>query len=303
MAFTFATLAQLKQDFYDIVGEQSNSTVYPSSDTGGTYVELLANRVQDTILRENKWWFLKTKSLVKTALNTTLNGDVATTDTTIDLTDATGYPSSGGIWVNGDIINYTGVSTNQLTGVTGIGVAHTDSEDVEIMYDFPSNFSHAPRVIVLGVGEKPIRYIQVEELDDHVSSADDHNFDFGGENLRWSKTTDADGNEFIRLKNPTSIKTMIFHYYKVAAEMTSSVDSTMPDPFARKIIPFFMADLGMKERGDNPDGLADDILVEAERELNKMKAYNTKRMQTLRPKVFNMYRSGNARQLRRIIIN
>jgi hypothetical protein len=64
-----------------------------------------------------------------------------------------------------------------------------------------------------------------------------------------------------------------------------------------------MADLAMKERGDNPNGLANEILAEAERELNKMKAYNSKRLQTFRPKVFNMYRSGNGRITRPLIIN
>ena len=298
-----ATLAQLKQDFYDIVNDTANSTVYPSSDTGGTYVELLANRAEDTILRENKWWFLKTKSLFKTALNTTLDGAVATTDVTIDLEDTTGYPAAGAIYVNGDIISYTSIIANQLQGVTGIDITHDDGEKAEVMYAFPSDFSHAPRMIVTASGEKPIRYIQVDELDDYVSSADDHNFDFGGEQYRWSKTTDKNGSEFIRLQNPNSIKTGVFHYYKAATTMTDSVDSTIPDPFARKILPFFMANSAMKERGDNPDGLADDIMADAVSELNKMKAYNTKRLQTLRPKVFNMYRSGNGRVVRPIIIN
>lgn len=299
LTLSSVTLLQIKQDFYDMVGEPTDSTVYPQS-----YVDLLANRTQDTICRENKWWFLKTKFLFKSVSNTTLDGDVAVTDITIDLTDTTGYPTAGAIWVNEDIITYTGITGNQLTGVDNIDVTHTDGEDAELLYDIPSDFSQAPRVIVTGIGEKPLRYIQVNELDYNVSSADDHNFDFGGENLKWSFVTDADGNEYLRLKQPSSPKNVAYHFSREASNMSSdSSTTTIPDKFARKILPLMMAAKAMKQRGDNPDGLADDIQVDADAELNKMKAYNTKRLETLRPKVFNMYRSGNGRQLRRIIIN
>lgn len=304
LSLSSVSLLQIKQDFYDIVGEQTTSTVYPSSDSGGDYVENLANRVQDTICRENKWWFLKAKFLFKSAINTTLDGDVDTADTEIDLTDATDYPTSGAIWVNEDIITYTGLSTNQLTGVQGIDLDHDDGEDIEILYNVPSGFSLSPRVIVKAKGGKPIRYTQVDELDDNITSSDDHNFDFGAENYRWSFITDDDGNEYIRLQNPSSSHFVAFHYYREASNMSSDTSTTtIPDKFARKVIPLMMAAYAMKERGDNPDSLADDIQAQAESELNKMKAYNTKRLMQLRPKVFNMYRSGNGRTLRPLIID
>tara|TARA_R100000388_G_C7206696_1_gene141454 strand:- start:17 stop:814 length:798 start_codon:yes stop_codon:yes gene_type:complete len=61
-------------------------------------------------------------------LSTTLNGAISDSATSIDLTDATEFPSSGfimiekvnsnsGLFVN-EVIQYTGKSTNQLTGCT-----------------------------------------------------------------------------------------------------------------------------------------------------------------------------------------
>ena len=61
-------------------------------------------------------------------LSTTLNGAITDSATSIDLTDATEFPSSGfimiekvdsssGLFVN-EVIQYTGKSTNQLTGCT-----------------------------------------------------------------------------------------------------------------------------------------------------------------------------------------
>ena len=61
-------------------------------------------------------------------LNTTLNGDITASDTTITLTDAAAFPTSGYISitsvnattgaVNNETIQYTGKSSNDLTGCT-----------------------------------------------------------------------------------------------------------------------------------------------------------------------------------------
>ena len=73
------------------------------------------------------------------------SGGTLTTDTTLDLTSATNASSSGGaivIWDNDmpDITEYTGKSTNQLTGVTGMGFAHEDTDGVAFLYALPSTF-------------------------------------------------------------------------------------------------------------------------------------------------------------------
>ena len=66
-------------------------------------------------------------SVAALELNTTLNGDITSTATTITLTDASEFPTSGyiviekvnsdGVIVN-ETIEYTGKSTNDLTGLT-----------------------------------------------------------------------------------------------------------------------------------------------------------------------------------------
>ena len=50
--FGATTLSDIITEFYAIVAQESDSTVYPSTAGGGTYVENLANQVQDTICRE-----------------------------------------------------------------------------------------------------------------------------------------------------------------------------------------------------------------------------------------------------------
>ena len=52
------------------------------------------------------------------ALTNTLNGAITDSATTLTLVDATGFPTSGTVLINEELITYTGVSTNDLTGLT-----------------------------------------------------------------------------------------------------------------------------------------------------------------------------------------
>ena len=53
-----------------------------------------------------------------TPLNTTLNGAINSSVTSIVLTSATGFPATGSIFIESECITYTGISTNTLTGCT-----------------------------------------------------------------------------------------------------------------------------------------------------------------------------------------
>ena len=76
--------------------------------------------------------------------NTDLDGAITSASTTINLTDASNFGSSGAIAVfdNNDIdfVEFTGKSSNQLTGVTGVNYSHEDEDAVALLYALPSNF-------------------------------------------------------------------------------------------------------------------------------------------------------------------
>jgi len=78
------------------------------------------------------------------AASTTLNGAITSASTTIILDSVTSYATSGAgaVWdnVSPDFVEYTGVSTLTLTGVTGIGFSHEDEDAFSIGYVLPSNF-------------------------------------------------------------------------------------------------------------------------------------------------------------------
>lgn len=76
--------------------------------------------------------------------DTTLNGAVTSASTSVILDSVTGYATSGAgvIWDNTepDFIEYTGITTLTLTGVTGIGYSHEDEDAFTVLYALPSNF-------------------------------------------------------------------------------------------------------------------------------------------------------------------
>ena len=62
---------------------------------------------------------------------TTLDGAVAAGATTINLTTGTAFSDAGNGNIDGDSFAWTGKSTNQLTGVTGISADHLDDVTVQ----------------------------------------------------------------------------------------------------------------------------------------------------------------------------
>ena len=78
-------------------------------------------------------------SVTETA-STTLDGAINNSVTSIDLTSASNFPTSGTILVESEEITYTGKSTNQLTGCTRganstTAASHDDDDAVTITFD------------------------------------------------------------------------------------------------------------------------------------------------------------------------
>ena len=90
------------------------------------------------------------------AADTSLDGAITTASTSVILTSATNFDSSGGIvvWDDNmpDVISYTGKSSNTLTGATGIAFAHESSDPVQKLYALPSTFGSFRESAIYGDG-------------------------------------------------------------------------------------------------------------------------------------------------------
>lgn len=67
----------------------------------------------------------------KSIAETTLNGSVAAGATTITLTSASSFSTAGNGNIDGDSFSWTGKSSNDLTGCTGISFDHTTGVTVQ----------------------------------------------------------------------------------------------------------------------------------------------------------------------------
>jgi hypothetical protein len=78
----------------------------------------------------------------KSIKDTTLNGAVVAGANTVILTSGTGFTSAGNGNIDGDSFKWTGKSTNNLTGVSGLSADHADGATVQ-----EGEFAHVLREI------------------------------------------------------------------------------------------------------------------------------------------------------------
>jgi len=67
----------------------------------------------------------------QSSISNTLNGAVLAGATTITLTSASSFSTAGSGDINGDSFSWTGKSSNDLTGVTGISLSHDTGVTVQ----------------------------------------------------------------------------------------------------------------------------------------------------------------------------
>lgn len=102
---------------------------------GSATIKYQINTGLDTVTGGTGWGASTWDGEAASDETTTLNGALTDSATTITLTDASGFPSSGQVRIGTELINYTGKSSNDLTGCTrGVesttAAAHSDGATV-----------------------------------------------------------------------------------------------------------------------------------------------------------------------------
>lgn len=97
-----------------------------------------------------------------TSISNTLNGAIDDVQTTITLTDSTGFSTTGYVIIDSEVIAYTGITSNDLTGCTrgfgsSIAATHIDTSNVSQWYLLNTDFSITDISEVSWIGtNKPI---------------------------------------------------------------------------------------------------------------------------------------------------
>ena len=140
------TLAQLRTQYYSILN------VSPGNNFPITIANEQINRAEMTILTSNpkdmktgnavqkpKLPFLDKYVFFTSAQDVYLASNASIWDTALTVGSTSGYPTSGALWMNGDIITYTGITSTQFTGISALGFAWQTGTRVALLYNIPSD--------------------------------------------------------------------------------------------------------------------------------------------------------------------
>lgn len=271
------TLSQLKEQALAI-STQPEEGVYTDS-----YLVVLANEVINDICDGWKWQFLARTMLINTYQNYTLSADITAGDVTIDIEDNE-LPTSGTIYIGGEVITYTANDGDQLSGLTAV-YSHNEGDVVELVYALPTYYGRKPNL-----KRDTIDYLFIDQVE----------YDGSPDDKVWTLVYDDSGNGYIRIKY-NGADTFKFWYQREANTLSDDSDETIiPDKFALKVVPRLMAGKMMIERYDDPDGLGSTNLQLGEQELLKMQKYYGQREEPISRLIRTNYR---ATKPKRVIIN
>lgn len=123
------TLATIRSTIYDFLREEeqdssSYSPTFLNTVINATHYRICAGTVVDysgMAIKKLKLPFLFKKRVVNNIGSTGLTADTTAGSTSISVSDTTDYPSSGYLWINDNIISYSGKTSTTFTGIPASG--------------------------------------------------------------------------------------------------------------------------------------------------------------------------------------
>lgn len=142
------TLWDCREVFYWILRERQDATSYPLV-LADRFINLAqrkfcSGRIVHPVTKETVGKgtlpFLNMDAYYSNVEPTTLDDDVTTWDTTLTVADTTNFPSSGKLFISGNIITYTGKTSTTFTGCTNVLFSYTSGMQVDIAFSLPSDY-------------------------------------------------------------------------------------------------------------------------------------------------------------------
>lgn len=290
MAFT-VDLQRLRSDVLNIVNDTGVSRVYSDD-----FVDEALNEVQIEVCAEWKWQFLRNKKIFLGAQSVGLAQDLNVGDTSMVLNDVTNFETSGAVWIDQDIVFYTNAATTTVTGVSGQTVTHLEGAEVRPLILVPDDYGSMPEVHVKRSTNG--KYYPLSEVDE--INFDNPNVGLTSLQQKFSilnvNSSTAPHEHYLRVGYMSNDDQFVFWYNKLPELMVDDTDvCSIPDRYARSILPKLAAARLMFLRNDNVDGLGESLLAQAERAVFKMKKHYGEREQGLSKMMGSTYQSGTYR--------
>jgi len=151
------TLQNMRDVLYAVLKEDEDTSAYPL-----VLADALMNSIQQDIcagvitdltswnLDQLEKWplpFLFSDSYFTSVQDTYLTATTSIWATTLNINDTTNFASSGDLWINEDLVTYTGKTATTFTGVTGVDFAHLWGARVTQLFSLADDFASSVRVI------------------------------------------------------------------------------------------------------------------------------------------------------------
>lgn len=249
---------------YDIMREEQDVSAYPLTlmHSLQNYAQrsICSGGIEDPINKKQvqKWPlpFLFSDAFYSSVQDSYLSADATVGGTTLTLSNTTNFLSSGQVWIDGNIIAYTGKTSTQLTGVTGITFAHASGRRVSQLFSLPTDFASAVRVIYNGdyqLFPQDYRTLYTKKNDFKEFNR------FARLTTQETEPFDRDIPPFYTIVNgsyllPVNVDASGYSihllYEKKPSTITSTVDATIPEEFAEHTIPYIAVAEMFYERGE-----------------------------------------------------
>lgn len=165
------TLATLRQNVYDMLRElDADATSVYSPE----FVNRIINAAQYRIcagmvidatgsaVKKLKLPFLLRQQFYQNIGSTSLTEDATAGGATLTVSDTTDFPSTGTLWVNNNIIPYTGKTATTFTGCSDVALAWQSGSRVYPIYALPEDFMNTVGVAYNNAG--PLEYVDELEI-------------------------------------------------------------------------------------------------------------------------------------------
>lgn len=263
------TLTQLRTQVYNILREDEDTSAYPY-----TLVDSLINSAQQRIcsglvvntftgvsISKGSLSFLEERKFYNNIASVSLSADTAIWASTITVTATTNYPTSGNLWINGNVIAYTGLTSTTFTGVSGILYPFTSGSSVYPAFTLPTDYMSTIDVAYnnsISIPYKPSKQIYRDMIpmskwlytDYYNDTASNSNNTFL--NYQPPFYTIWDGQYFIPFWIDNSDNFFTLHYEKLPETLVNWTDeATIPnDVYAKNTIAYLATGEVLFNRGE-----------------------------------------------------
>lgn len=177
--------------------------------------------------------------------------------TTLSAT-TTGYSATGKLYLNGNIITYTGVTSTTFTWVTGVLFAHESGTQVSPVFTLPTDYMSMRNVVYNNVGK--LEWMLYDDVRETLNSNKWYNTPLDQTNSTTNNSTYY-SKPFYTIKNSTQLILwnlsntgwqIRLRYDKIPTAMSATTDLTTidNDQFAQMILPYLAVAELLYSRGE-----------------------------------------------------